>query len=86
MIGVIFSIFLASVGLATLAVRIYDSIFHEVNTATSAARSVLFAGTWTSVTTAMGMRKYTKTVQKWHQKSLGAQKKIGAITGNRHRK
>lgn len=80
MIGLIFSIFLASVGLATLAVRIYDAIFAEATAATSAARSVLFTGTWASVTTALGMRKYTKTVQKWHQKSLGAQKKIDAIT------
>ena len=86
MIGVIFSIFLASVGLATLAVRIYDSIFYEVNTATSAARSVLFTGTWASVTTALGMRKYTKTVRGLHQKSLGVQKKIDAITRVRHRK
>jgi len=59
---------------------IVDAVVRDVTTQTTAARNAIFVGTWTSVTTAMGMRSFRKTARGLRLKGLGVKDKIDALT------
>lgn len=72
MLGWLFGPTLFSVAAAFVAVRIFDAFFDGVTgTVVNTARSGVFVSAWTAVTTASGMRGFSKRVRKLRRLTKG---------------
>ena len=64
-----------------VVVRAFDFLVGgAVDSATSAARGIVFVNTWAAVTAKSGMRDLTKSAQKLRRKNLAAKNKIDALS------
>ena len=71
---------LGSVAASFVVVRAFDFLVGgAVDSATSAARGIVFVNTWAAVTAKAGMRDLTKTAQKLRLKNLVAKNKIDSL-------
>ena len=71
---------LGSIAASFVVVRAFDFLVGgAVDSATSAARGVVFVNTWAAVTAKAGMRDLTKTAQKLRLKNLVAKNKIDSL-------
>ncbi len=72
---------IGSIAASYIVVRIFDFLIGgAVDSATSAARGIVFINTWAAVTTKAGMRDLTKSARKLRLKNLVAQNKLDAFT------
>jgi len=72
---------LGSVAASFVVVRAFDFLVGgAVDSATSAARGIVFVNTWAAVTAKSGMRDLTKSAQKLRRKNLAAKNKIDALS------
>lgn len=70
---------IASMVGATILVRIYDLIVGTLaGGVVSVARTGLFVGAWTAITTGMGMRDFDKRVKKLRQSNKEVSRKLDA--------
>ena len=71
---------LGSIAASFVVVRAFDFLVGgAVDSATSAARGIVFVNTWAAVTTKSAMRDVTKTAQKLRLKNLVVKNKIDAL-------
>ena len=71
---------LGSIAVSFVVVRAFDFLVGgAVDSATSAARGIVFVNTWAAVTTKSAMRDVTKTEQKLRLKNLVVKNKIDAL-------
>ncbi len=71
---------LGSIAVSFVVVRAFDFLVGgAVDSATSAARGIVFVNTWAAVTTKSAMRDVTKTAQKLRLKNLVVKNKIDAL-------
>ena len=71
---------LGSLAASFVVVRAFDFLVGgAVDSATSAARGIVFVNTWAAVTAKAGMRDLTKTAQKLRLKNLVAKNKIDSL-------
>ena len=71
---------LGSIAASFVFVRAFDFLVGgAVDSATSAARGIVFVNTWAAVTTKSAMRDVTKTAQKLRLKNLVVKNKIDAL-------
>ena len=71
---------LGSIAASFVVVRAFDFLVGgAVDSATSAARGIVFVNTWAAVTAKAGMRDLTKTAQKLRLKNLVAKNNIDSI-------
>ena len=71
---------LGSIAVSCVVVRAFDFLVGgAVDSATSAARGIVFVNTWAAVTTKSAMRDVTKTAQKLRLKNLVVKNKIDAL-------
>ena len=71
---------LGSIAASFIVVRAFDFLVGgAVDSATSAARGIVFVNTWAAVTAKAGMRDLTKTAQKLRLGNLTAKNKIDAL-------
>jgi|TARA_R100001530_G_scaffold130146_1_gene100889 hypothetical protein len=71
---------LGSIAASFVVVRAFDFLVGgAVDSATSAARGIVFVNTWAAVTAKSGMRDLTKTAQKLRLKNLVAKNKIDSL-------
>ena len=71
---------LGSIAASFVVVRAFDFLVGgAVDSATSAARGIVFVTTWAAVTAKAGMRDLTKTAQKLRLKNLVAKNKIDSL-------
>jgi len=69
-----------SIAASYIVVRIFDFLIGgAVDSATSAARGIVFINTWAAVTAKAGMRDVTKKVRQLRITNLAAQDKIDAL-------
>ncbi len=72
---------LGSMAASFIVVRAFDFLVGgAVDSATSAARGIVFVNTWAAVTAKSGMRDLTKSAQKLRRKNLAAKNKIDALS------
>ena len=72
---------LGSIAASFVVVRAFDFLVGgAVDSATSAARGIVFVNTWAAVTAKSGMRDLTKSAQKLRRKNLAAKNKIDALS------
>jgi len=77
---------LGSVAASFVVVRAFDFLVGgAVDSATSAARGIVFVNTWAAVTAKSGMRDLTKSAQKLRLRNLTAKNKINALTDDEQR-
>jgi len=77
---------LGSIAASFVVVRAFDFLVGgAVDSATSAARGVVFVNTWAAVTAKSGMRDLTKSAQKLRLRNLTAKNKINALTDDEQR-
>jgi len=68
---------LASMAAAFVVVRVFDYFVSGVSdTATNAARGVVFVNTWAAVTAKSGMRDFTKSAKRLRLKNLSVKNKL----------
>lgn len=68
---------LASMAAAFVVVRVFDHFVSGVSdTATNAARGVVFVNTWAAVTAKSGMRDFTKSAKRLRLKNLSVKNKL----------
>lgn len=71
---------LGSIAASFIVIRIFDFLIGgAVDSATSAARGIVFINTWAAVTAKAGMRDVTKKVRQLRITNLAAQDKIDAL-------
>ena len=71
---------LGSIAVSFVVGRAFDFLVGgAVDSATSAARGIVFVNTWAAVTTKSAMRDVTKTAQKLRLKNLVVKNKIDAL-------
>ena len=71
---------LGSIAASFVVVRAFDFLVGgAVDSATSAARGIVFVNTWAAVTTKSAMRDVTKTAQKLRLRNLVVKNKIDAL-------
>ena len=71
---------LGSIAASFVVVRAFDFLVGgAVDSATGAARGIVFVNTWAAVTAKAGMRDLTKTAQKLRLKNLVAKNKIDSL-------
>ena len=71
---------LGSIAVSFVVVRAFDFLVGgAVDSATSAARGIVFVNTWAAVTTKSAMRDVTKTAQKLRLRNLVVKNKIDAL-------
>ena len=71
---------LGSIAASFIVVRAFDFLVGGVvDSATSAARGIVFVNTWAAVTAKAGMRDLTKTAQKLRLGNLTTKNKIDAL-------
>ena len=71
---------LGSIAASFVVVRAFDFLVGgAVDSATSAARGIVFVNTWAAVTTKSAMRDVSKTAQKLRLKNLVVKNKIDAL-------
>lgn len=71
---------LGSIAASFVVVRAFDFLVGgAVDSATSAARGIVFVNTWAAVTAKSGMRDLSKSAQKLRLKNLVAKDKIDAL-------
>jgi len=77
---------LGSIAASFVVVRAFDFLVGgAVDSATSAARGIVFVNTWAAVTTKSAMRDVTKTAQKLRLKNLVVKNKIDALAEDEQR-
>ena len=77
---------LGSIAASFVVVRAFDFLVGgAVDSATSAARGIVFVNTWAAVTAKSGMRDLTKTAQKLRLKNLVVKNKIDALIDDEQR-
>ena len=63
---------LASAAFGYLVMRVYDAIIGSIpDRVATVVRASLFVGVWTAVTTALGMRAFTKGVRALRRRTKG---------------
>ena len=71
---------LGSIAASFVVVRAFDFLVGgAVDSATSAARGIVFVNTWAAVTAKAGMRDLTKTAQKLRLKNLVVKNKVDSL-------
>jgi|TARA_R100001530_G_scaffold108141_1_gene75742 hypothetical protein len=71
---------LGSIAASFVVVRAFDFLVGgAVDSATNAARGIVFVNTWAAVTAKSGMRDLSKSAQKLRLKNLVAKDKIDAL-------
>jgi hypothetical protein len=71
---------IGSIAASFIVIRIFDFLIGgAVDSATSAARGIVFINTWAAVTAKAGMRDVTKKVRQLRITNLAAQDKIDAL-------
>ena len=71
---------LGSIAASFIVVRAFDFLVGgAVDSATSAARGIVFVNTWAAVTAKAGMRDFTKQVRRLRLSNLVAKNKIDAL-------
>ena len=71
---------LGSIAASFVVVRLFDFLVGgAVDSATSAARGIVFVNTWAAVTAKSGMRDLTKTAQKLRLKNLVVKNKVDSL-------
>jgi len=71
---------LGSMAASFVVVKLFDFLVGgAVDSATSAARGIVFVNTWAAVTTKSAMRDVTKTARKLRLSNLVAKNKIDAL-------
>ena len=71
---------LGSIAASFVVVRAFDFLVGgAVDSATSAARGIVFVNTWAAVTAKSGMRDLTKTAQKLRLKNLVVKNKVDSL-------
>ena len=71
---------LGSIAASFVVVRFFDFLVGgAVDSATSAARGIVFVNTWAAVTAKSGMRDLTKTAQKLRLKNLVVKNKVDSL-------
>ena len=71
---------LGSIAASYIVVRLFDFLVGgAVDSATNAARGIVFVNTWAAVTAKSGMRDLAKTAQKLRLKNLVVKNKIDAL-------
>ena len=71
---------LGSIAASFIVIRIFDFLIGgAVDSATSAARGIVFINTWAAVTAKAGMRDVTKKVRQVRVANLVAKDKIDAL-------
>ena len=77
---------LGSIAASYIVVRLFDFLVGgAVDSATNAARGIVFVNTWAAVTAKSGMRDLTKSAQKLRLRNLTAKNKIDALTEDEQR-
>ena len=70
-----------SIAASYIVVRIFDFLIGgAVDSATSAARGIVFINTWAAVTVKSGMRDITKKAKQFRVANLAAQDNIDALS------
>ena len=78
---------LGSIAASFVVVRAFDFLVGgAVDSATSAARGIVFVNTWAAVTAKSGMRDLSKSAQKLRLKNLVAKDKIDALVDDEPKK
>ena len=78
---------LGSVAASFVVVRAFDFLVGGgVDSATNAARGIVFVNTWAAVTAKSGMRDLSKSAQKLRLKNLVAKDKIDALVDDEPKK
>ena len=71
---------LGSIAVSFVVVRAFDFLVGgAVDSATSAARGIVFVNTWAAVTTKSAMRDVTKSARKLRLSNLVAKNKLAAL-------
>jgi uncharacterized protein (DUF342 family) len=71
---------IGSIAASFVVVRAFDFLVGgAVDSATSAARGIVFVNTWAAVTTKQGMRDLTKSARKMRLGNLTAKNKLDAL-------
>jgi hypothetical protein len=84
--GWLFGYTLGSIAASFVVVRAFDFLAGgAVDSATSAARGIVFVNTWAAVTAKQGMRDVTKSARKLRLRNLVAKNKIDALTEDEQR-
>jgi len=69
-----------SIAASYIVVRIFDFLIGgAVDSATSAARGIVFINTWTAITVKAGMRDLTKSARNLRLKNLVVKNKLDAL-------
>ena len=77
---------LGSIAASYIVVRLFDFLVGgAVDSATNAARGIVFVNTWAAVTAKSGMRDLAKTAQKLRLKNLVVKNKIDALIDDEQR-
>ena len=77
---------LGSMAASFVVVKLFDFLVGgAVDSATSAARGIVFVNTWAAVTAKAGMRDVTKQVRRLRLSNLVAKNKIDALTEEEQR-
>ena len=77
---------LGSIAASYIVVRLFDFLVGgAVDSATNAARVIVFVNTWAAVTAKSGMRDLAKTAQKLRLKNLVVKNKIDALIDDEQR-
>jgi hypothetical protein len=72
---------LGSIAAAFVVVRIFDYLASGVaDSATSAARGIVFINTWAAVTVKSGMRDFTKSVRRLRLRNLVVKNKLDVLS------
>lgn len=72
---------LGSIAAAFVVVRIFDYLVSGVaDSATSAARGIVFINTWAAVTVKSGMRDFTKSVRRLRLRNLVVKNKLDVLS------